>query len=438
MLVPHTINLTIITSQGKSCNLKVESTAGVHFIKRQAVESLYAAECAGQEPQAVKKALYFKLIHPATVSTLRDEATLFDEQVTKDCSLLLVKKRLDESRFSKYGAAAASRDKSSTSTPDAARIKEVTSKLEAKGTVQKQRDVVSAELFQRDLKRILVTLVESAQNILALNVEAAKIFKEAQEIMSQENTPELSNPMVPDESLSQLTDMGFSRERAIAALTRFRMSLQPAMDWLLLNPENTSNQNVDESTSVDVAEPISSTNQAGAASGSIQDHAESGRGVSDEANVSYSRRQSKAQTILESFRTYKRRKFKPNLMALSSLIDMGFDEADVLEALRVTDNNQESACEWLLGDRSHDGALDALEDGIDAASPLYQSIITNPVVQLGLSNPRCLLAFLHMLENGANTMDWLKDPDVGPILLQISRIYTAERSDCVFPGFGHD
>ena len=40
-----------------------------------------------------------------------------------------------------------------------------------------------------------------------------------------------------------------------------------------------------------------------------------------------------------------------------------------------------------------------------------------------------------MLENGANAMDWLKDPDVGPILLQISRIYTAEKSDCVFPGF---
>ena len=35
-------------------------------------------------------------------------------------------------------------------------------------------------------------------------------------------------------------------------------------------------------------------------------------------------------------------------------------------------------------------------------------------------------------------MDWLKDPDVGPILLQISRIYTAEKSDCVFPGFSDD
>lgn len=81
----------------------------------------------------------------------------------------------------------------------------------------------------------------------------------------------------------------------------------------------------------------------------------------------------------------------PCPQALHSLVDMGFEETDVLEALRIADNNQESACDWLLGDRSQDSALDFLEDGVDPSSPLYQSIITNPVVQLGLSNPRCLL-----------------------------------------------
>lgn len=70
---------------------------------------------------------------------------------------------------------------------------------------------------------------------------------------------------------------------------------------------------------------------------------------------------------------------------------MGFEESAVLEALRITNNNQESACEWLLGDRRHDSGGDALEDGVEPSSPLYQAIISNPVVQLGLSNPRCLL-----------------------------------------------
>ena len=36
-------------------------------------------------------------------------------------------------------------------------------------------------------------------------------------------------------------------------------------------------------------------------------------------------------------------------------------------------------------------------------------------------------AFLHMLENPGNTQQWLNDPDTGPMLIQISRIYHAEK-----------
>ncbi len=94
-------------------------------------------------------------------------------------------------------------------------------------------------------------------------------------------------------------------------------------------------------------------------------------------------------------------------------------------------------------------------------SPVYKAIMSNPVVQLGLNNPRSLLgtlshqcdfctacpvfpkrhlsnsarlylfilfvAFLHMLENPSNTQQWLSDPDTGPMLIQISRIYHAEK-----------
>lgn len=67
-------------------------------------------------------------------------------QIVKDCELLLVKKRLDESRFSRYGAAAASRDKQLTKAPNMRDISEATSKLPKKGTVQKQRETVSSEV----------------------------------------------------------------------------------------------------------------------------------------------------------------------------------------------------------------------------------------------------------------------------------------------------
>lgn len=72
-------------------------------------------------------------------------ATFHFLQISKDCELLLVKKRLDESRFSRYGAAASSRDKQVTKTPDAAKIKEATAKLPKRGTARKQRENLSLD-----------------------------------------------------------------------------------------------------------------------------------------------------------------------------------------------------------------------------------------------------------------------------------------------------
>lgn len=46
-------------------------------------------------------------------------------------------------------------------------------------------------------------------------------------------------------------------------------------------------------------------------------------------------------------------------------------------------------CEWLLGDRKP--SPEELDKGIDTASPLFQAILDNPVVQLGLTNPKTLL-----------------------------------------------
>lgn len=46
-------------------------------------------------------------------------------------------------------------------------------------------------------------------------------------------------------------------------------------------------------------------------------------------------------------------------------------------------------CEWLLGDRKP--SPEDLDKGIDTNSPLFQAILENPVVQLGLTNPKTLL-----------------------------------------------
>ncbi|KAL8174596.1 UNVERIFIED_CONTAM: Ubiquitin-associated domain-containing protein 1 [Gekko kuhli] len=70
-------------------------------------------------------------------------------------------------------------------------------------------------------------------------------------------------------------------------------------------------------------------------------------------------------------------------------MEMGFDEKEVVDALRVNNNQQNAACEWLLGDRKP--TPEDLDKGIDPSSSLFQAILENPVVQLGLTNPKTLL-----------------------------------------------
>ena len=58
-------------------------------------------------------------------------------------------------------------------------------------------------------------------------------------------------------------------------------------------------------------------------------------------------------------------------------------------------------CEWLLGDRKP--SPEDLDKGIDTNSPLFQAILENPVVQLGLTNPKTLLGTLFYLYNTSAT-----------------------------------
>ena len=52
-------------------------------------------------------------------------------------------------------------------------------------------------------------------------------------------------------------------------------------------------------------------------------------------------------------------------------------------------------CEWLLSGNKV-GAGQDLEEGLDPESPIYKAIMSNPIVQLGLNNPRSLLGKKNM------------------------------------------
>lgn len=93
--------------------------------------------------------------------------------------------------------------------------------------------------------------------------------------------------------------------------------------------------------------------------------------------------------LLEIVRIYSHRDIPPSADTIQTLVDMGFPEAEVIEALKKTCNNKAAACEWLCGNRS--GSLVELREGLAQDSPILKTILELPQVQLNLSNPKIFL-----------------------------------------------
>ncbi|XP_069330921.1 ubiquitin-associated domain-containing protein 1 isoform X2 [Eulemur rufifrons] len=252
--------------------------------------------------------------------------------------------------------------------------------------------------FQTELRKILVSLIKVAQKLLALNPDAVELFKKANAMLDEDE-----DERVDEAALRQLTEMGFPETRASKALRLNHMSVPQAMEWLIEHAEDPA---------IDTPLPgQASPGAAGATAGTSE--AAAGTSTDDEEA---------RDELTEIFKKIRRkREFRADARAVVSLMEMGFDEKEVLDALRVNNNQQNAACEWLLGDRKP--SPEELDKGIDPDSPLFQAILDNPVVQLGLTNPKTLLAFEDMLENPLNSTQWMNDPETGPVMLQISRIF---------------
>ncbi|XP_069119514.1 ubiquitin-associated domain-containing protein 1-like [Argopecten irradians] len=344
---------------------------------------------------SMKSSLYHKILLVRTGKVLSDEKTLSQEGVTDNDELIILKKRLIPSRYESKDPL--QKDENKKITMDT--IKEVTSRLPVAKAPKAPETPPNLD-FQTELRKILVSLIEASQKILCLNPEASKIFKQAEDMLK-----ESSEPKIDQVSLKKLTEMGFPEGRAKKALLLNKMSVTESMEWLI---QHESDPGIDESVP-GTEEPKEQEEQTEGAVGGVDDNDQSPQ----------------VTNILKSLRAFRRREFKANPRALQNLVEMGFPEKDAIDALRVGRNDQDAACDWLLGDRKT--KPEEMEEGIDTNSSIYKAIMANPTVQLGLNNPRCLLAFLQMLESPFMTQQWLNDPETGPLLVQISRIYHSEK-----------
>lgn len=356
---------------------------------------------------------HHKLIHAASKRVLSESKTVADENLKDKDVILLIKKRPPPPPPKMVDVASEEKKKQESKAPDKDAILKATSNLPTRYT---DRTVTQHNIrdFQTELRKILVSLIEVAQKLLALNPDAVELFKKANAMLDEDE-----EDRVDEAALQQLTEMGFPESRAVKALRLNHMSVTQAMEWLI--------EHVDDPTA---DAPLTNQDIPGASAGSGSSVGAAAAGtLGATASGPFSRtsehsgsEETKQDELTEIFKRIRRkREFRPDSRAVIALMEMGFDEKEVIDALRVNNNQQDAACEWLLGDRKP--SPEDLDKGIDTNSPLFQAILENPVVQLGLTNPKTLLAFEDMLENPLNSTQWMNDPETGPVMLQISRIF---------------
>ncbi|NP_001089374.1 UBA domain containing 1 L homeolog [Xenopus laevis] len=345
-----------------------------------------------------KTLTHHKLVHASSERVLSDAKTAAEENLQDNDVLLLVKKRAPLPPPKMAEVSAEEKRKQDQKAPDKDAILKATAGLTARNS---DRTVAHHNMrdFQTELRKILVSLIEVAQKLLALNPDAVELFKKANAMLDEDD-----EDRVDEIALRQLTEMGFPETRAAKALRLNHMSVTQAMEWLIEHADDPS---------ADAPLPCENSSEAtgGLATGEAEAKPVLGASAEDPKDE-----------LTEIFKKIRRkREFRPDPRAVIALMEMGFDEKEVIDALRVNNNQQDAACEWLLGDRKP--SPEDLDKGIDTTSPLFQAIVDNPVVQLGLTNPKTLLAFEDMLENPLNSTQWMNDPETGPVMLQISRIF---------------
>lgn len=395
---PSTMKVRITNMEGVDILEDFRPDATVDMVKIRSLSQLFSPM------ESMKVSLYHKVLLVRTGKVLNEEYTLQQEGLRDNDEILILKRRLPPFIYD-----GADKKEESRKGPNSDIINKATAGLAPSNAEFPVEKTANGGDFQAEFRKILITLIEASQKILCLNPEASKIFKHAEEISNQ-YVPSASK--IDENALKKLTDMGFPTNRARKALFLNKMNFLLAMDWLLTHESDP-----------DIDAPLSDEEEG--TEDHVEDDPEENR--EDGATASTIAEQPpKINNLLNSLKRFKKREFRPNTRALMNLMEMGFEESEAISALRVAGNNQDTACEWLLGDRKT--LPSDVDEGLDVDGPIYKAIMANPTIQLGLNNPRCLLAFLLMLESPLTANQWLTDAETGPVLLQVSRIYHAEKN----------
>uniref|UniRef100_A0A1B6FPC1 UBA domain-containing protein n=1 Tax=Cuerna arida TaxID=1464854 RepID=A0A1B6FPC1_9HEMI len=332
----------------------------------------------------------YRLITMPLKKILHPESRLFDEDLKNYDEVLLVAKRHIGFPTSVKLTA------QDTKGPSKEEIVAATAHLNKQNSILVVPSFDCQESFQSEIRKVLYSLVEASAKILAQSPDAKVVFDGIAARINAKNKKEIDKNAV-----KYLKDLGFTEVQAKYALRLKRNRQIEAMEWLLENSHRVKD------------EPQEKVEEASAST------------LDTSSTVTGDNPLHTINKLLRDIRDFHYRHFEPSPKALETLQNMGFSQDDVVEALRVTGNNQVSACEWLCGER--DPAVTQPDAGLDPEGQLYKALMNNPAIQLGLHNPKIMLAFLSILENPTSANLWLNDVDTAPVLGQVFKTYHSEK-----------
>ncbi|XP_008560337.1 ubiquitin-associated domain-containing protein 1 [Microplitis demolitor] len=430
----NTFNVTVISLEGDVLDVAAKPDFTVEKLKTIAIKFFYG-------PDSSKVSSNYHLIDAGRIRRLSDDSNLVEENIGADDELLMVQVRpvVKTKEITEETVKGPSVDS----------IVKATSHLSDPKPPRPTPTTDCPADFQAEIRKILITLVEASAKILMNSPEAATLYEIIRETLELRYKP----PYDP-KTVKYLTDIGFAEAKVLRALRICKMNVSEALEWLIEHQDDPDDyDNDDYSLLPSIQGDAESNNQAAGPSSGSPTGSGSKSGTGSKPGLGSgpgsSRRKSikeacfdiikgtkdsnKKETnliyivglLLQSFHQYKQLEFRPNHKIKESLIEMGFQEKSVVEALKITGNNQFNACEWLLGVRNKN--LHDVDQGLDADSPIYEAIMSNPHIQLSLTNPKMLLAYLSILETPSSTSIWINDPEVSPVLSQIFKTYHSEK-----------
>ncbi|XP_055550686.1 ubiquitin-associated domain-containing protein 1 isoform X2 [Wyeomyia smithii] len=447
----HLIPLRIISPRGGIVWLEATHDCSGKTLRVQALERF--ASCSFSLPHFSSDldelVARYKLIRAHNRKVFHDDDTLEQQGVRTEEEMLLVVKRTDF-------IPAEENLKGPTVSEVLAATKHIPLSKTAPSTNNINMDLLHNDL-QQDLRRILISLARSSAFVIGSGPCADKLIALFRQRLVNRRKHQVR-------SIETLLEMGFSLDKIHQALEITKNIFPAALDWLIQNDSSVKLLDCDTLSSTTIVSGTAG-NEATSSGGGEQNgtsvptrsnhserrNNEQSKNTSTDTSsrspspvrledaieqqdvldggpseaVRFQTKVENVEILLDVIRQYSDRDVFPAPEMVASIVEMGFSEKNVREALVVTRNNHAAACEWLLGNRSK--SLTELRDGLSSDSPILQVLLASPQVQISLGNPKMFIALLSMLDNSSTMTMWLSDNDTSAVLGHILRTYHEEK-----------